>query len=203
MAEDDQADQADEDPGGWVGVSSREAEGGGALDQGAYVPARHIGYVDSRIYAHKTHKVQHPPIQCPNPTRASTMRGFYYCPGCGTKVKLDEEDWKAEYLARQDERLSAWAEGIRQAAVIVWETVFWLVRLAWWALGRVAGWVIGLLKWNRNVTKDNGGVPPEMIAAAMMMAKIMAQNRGSETVIPAPAPEPAISPAKETAEIES
>jgi hypothetical protein len=200
MADDD---QADEDPGGWAGVSSREAEGTPGEDPDAYVPARQTAYIDSKVYSHKTHKINHPPLQCVKPTRAASIRGFYFCPACGAKIKLDESEWKEERLARQVEREEAIREGARQAVDICWSTACWLVKLVRWGLGRVARAVIDRLKSKQKVTEDNGGVPPEMLAATIMMAKMMAQNRGSGTAIPAPAPEPAITPANEPAEIES
>lgn len=204
MADDD---QAEEETSGWVGVSSREAEGAPGEPEGAYVPARHTGYVDSTVYRHKTKKITHPPLQCVNPTRPASIRGFYYCPGCGAKIKIDDSEWREERLARQLEREQAIYAGIGQAWEICWSTVVWLLQLAWWGLGRLAGSIIGLLKSKPKVTEDDGGVSPEvapeMLAATIMMAKMMAQNRGSGVIIPPPAPESAISPAKETAEIES
>ena len=143
----------------------------------------HYGYVPSRVHEHKHAKVPHPPLRCPNPTRMSTMRGYYHCPGCGAKVKLAEEiswaDWKAELSQAEEEALDHLAAALYQCWAIAWESAWYLLRLAIWAALRLYDAAIGRLKSKRTVTGNSGGVAPEMIWTAVILAKIMAGNAGN------------------------
>lgn len=71
----------------------------------------------------------HPTFQCPAPRYMSTFRGFYHCPGCGKKVRLDGDPGMLE-AAREDADWAlatiGWALG--ECWYILWESVKAIAR---------------------------------------------------------------------------
>jgi hypothetical protein len=71
----------------------------------------------------------HPTLQCPNPRYSSSFRGFYHCPGCGKKVRLDGDPGILA-AAQEDADRFLWALGwaIGECWAILWESVKALAR---------------------------------------------------------------------------
>jgi len=218
---DDQADEAD-----LTGNRTSPLEQNGGVATGPPGPAEHLAhvslkpegevddgqppaYVASKVLQHKYYRVKHPPIDCPNPSRMSTMRGFYHCPACGTKVKLrGDGEWKHDLARREDEALDAIAAALGQCWYIAWSSTVYLAQLAWWAVLVLYDRTLGRLKSKQAVTENTGGVGPKEVSELVIMlataSMISAKYRGSAPVIPvipAQASELAVTPANETEEI--
>lgn len=87
----------------------------------------------------------HPPIDCPYPRIASTVRGFYRCPCCAARVRHISRVLADQAATERTERfLQAVFSGIGAAWYITWSSSVTIARLA----ARAAAWA-----WNRAITR--------------------------------------------------
>ncbi len=143
-------------------------------ETGPFQPAMHDGipvalpgeYGQARYG--RLSKTGHPPLACPDPSYAATLRGFYRCPACGRKVPLAGQLNAAELgYELADTLMEALIGGTAQAARVIWETLCAAVRGVRWLASRRPG-----------RRENGGGESRELVAALVVMGMVAARNGG-------------------------
>lgn len=169
----------EEETSGWVGFSARdlEAESTPIYDGG-------VGYPPGGMARSHGQKAKHPPISCPYPRMASSLRGFYRCPACGAKVRLGGTRTGAELGYELADRIMPYiADALGQCWYIAWSSVVYLAKWVIYLFLKLYDPTIGRIFSKRAVMEGNGGVGPEQVGELVVMlaaaSMITAKYRGS------------------------